>query len=132
VWNAAKKKAMELAERTRNGEDFAELAREHSEGPSAAKGGDMGWAHRGSLLQELDYVASTLKKGEVSGPVMTIYGYHILKLEDIKPSVLKKYADVNKEQLAKELKAKEQKRLLKSWKTGLISRANIEYLRELY
>lgn len=132
VWNAAKKKARELAERTRNGEDFAELAKQYSEGPNAANGGSMGWAHKGSLLQELDYAASKLKKGEVSGPVMTIYGYHVLKLDDIKPSTLKKYEEVNKKRLKKDLEEKEYKRLRESWETGLLSRANIEYLREMY
>jgi parvulin-like peptidyl-prolyl isomerase len=132
VWNSVKKKALELEERARGGEDFAELARQYSEGPNAANGGDMGWAHRGSRLEELDYAASKLKKGEISGPIMTIYGYHLLKIEDIRPSLLKKFEDLNKPMLKKELEKKEYKRLLESWKTGLMSRANIEYLRELY
>jgi parvulin-like peptidyl-prolyl isomerase len=132
IWNEAKKKALELAERARGGEDFAELARENSEGPNAAKGGDMGWMHRGSLLEEMDYAASKLKKGGVSAPVRTIYGYHLLKLEDIRPSLLKKFEELNKPRLKTELEEKEYKRLFKSWKTGLLSRANIEYLRDLY
>ncbi len=132
AWNAAKKKALALAERARGGEDFAELVNQHSEALDAASGGDMGWSHGGNILEELDYAASKLKKGDISGPVRTIYGYHLIKLEDVRPSLLKKFEDLNKPMLKTELEKKEYKRLLQSWKTGLRSRANIEYLRDLY
>ncbi|MBI5468022.1 MAG: peptidylprolyl isomerase, partial [Deltaproteobacteria bacterium] len=97
VWNEVKKKAQEVTDKARSGEDFAALARKISEDPNAKDGGDMGWAHRGSLFPEIDDAAAKMKVGEISDPVMTIYGYHILKLEGVKPSVQKKFDEINKE-----------------------------------
>jgi parvulin-like peptidyl-prolyl isomerase len=132
VWNATRKKAMEIAERARGGEDFAELAKEFSEDPLAKHGGDMGWAHKGSLFEGIDAAAETLKVGDVSGPVMTIYGYHVLKLEGRKPSVQLKYSEINQEKLKTELLSKEYARLRREWINGLRSNAKIEYLSNIY
>ncbi len=128
VWDAAKKRAMDLAKKARAGEDFAGIAKKNSEDPYAKDGGDMGWAHKGSLFAEIDDAVSKMKVGEVSDPVMTIYGYHILKLEGIKPSVQKKFNEINKDKLKSELGAKEFKRLWDEWITELRAGAKIEYL----
>ncbi len=128
VWNEVKKKAQEVANKARAGEDFAALARKISEDPNAKDGGDMGWAHKGSLFPEIDDAAAKMKVGEISDPVMTIYGYHILKLEGVKPSVQKKFDEINKEKLKAELSAKEFKRLWDDWIKELRSTAKIEYL----
>ena len=74
----------ELASAARDGEDFAELARIYSEGPSGPQGGDLGFFARGAMVEEFDEVAFALDIGEVSDPVKTQFGYHIIKVEDRK------------------------------------------------
>jgi len=128
VWNESLKKANDLAKKARAGEDFSKLAEKYSQDPYAKKGGDMGWTHVGSLYEEIDSAAGTMKTGEVSNPIMTIYGYHIIKLEGRKPAVQKKFEELNKEKLKKELSAKESKRLWDEWLTGLKRSNKIEYV----
>ena len=74
----------ELASAVREGEDFAELAMIYSEGPSGPQGGDLGFFARGAMVDEFDEVAFGLEIGEVSGPVKTQFGYHLIKVEDRK------------------------------------------------
>ncbi|MEK6759137.1 MAG: peptidylprolyl isomerase [Deltaproteobacteria bacterium] len=128
AWNASLKKAQDILKQIRAGEDFAKIAELHSEDPNAKNGGDMGWAHKGSLFDEIDAAAEKMKPGEVSEPVSTIYGYHIVKLVDRKVSTQKKFEDLNKEKLEKELESKEQKMLWNAWITEMKSVAKIEYL----
>jgi len=128
VWDAAKKKAQGIADKAKAGEDFTKLAKKYSEDPYAKKGGDMGWAHKGSLFAEIDDAVGKMKVGEISAPIMTIYGYHIIKVEGVKPSVQKKFDEINKDKLKTELGAKEFKRLWKEWVSDLRKNAKIEYL----
>ena len=68
------------------GLDFADLAKRNSGDPgSASKGGDLGWFQRRRWIQSFDEVAQTLKPGEVSGIVRTIYGYHLIKCYEERP-----------------------------------------------
>ena len=62
------------------GEDFGQLARQHSEEPHAAKGGAMGWVGPGTLMPELDTVAFSLKEGTFSMPIQTRLGFHIVNV----------------------------------------------------
>lgn len=133
AWNAALKKAREIAAMARGGKNapamnFAVLAKKYSEDPNAGKGGDMGWAHRGELYEEIDLAALKMKIGEVSEPVSTLYGYHILKLEGIRPAIQKKFSEINKAKLKSELEEKEQKRLSEEWLKSLRNAAKIEYV----
>ncbi len=78
-------KAREVLQRIRNGEDFAKVAAEVSQDPgSATKGGDLGFFDRRRMVQPFDSVAFTLKVGEVSDLVRTPFGWHIIKVTDIK------------------------------------------------
>jgi peptidyl-prolyl cis-trans isomerase SurA len=79
----ARKKAQALAEEARRpGVDFVRLARAKSEGPSAEDGGDLGYFRRGVMVPAFERVAFSLEVGEVSEPVRTQFGWHVLKLED--------------------------------------------------
>lgn len=131
VWMAAKKNAADIKARIDAGEDFAELAKQYSEDPYAEKGGDMGWAHEGSLSPEIEEAVKSLKVGEVSGPIMSIYGYHLIRFEEKIPPRQKEYKDLNHEKLKAELSAKERKRLWDGWIDELRSTAKIEILSEM-
>lgn len=79
---AARKKAEAIAaEARRPGMDFAALARARSEGPSREDGGDLGFFRRGVMVPAFDKAAFTLKQGEVSEPIRTSFGWHVLKVE---------------------------------------------------
>lgn len=75
-------KAMKLYERASNGEDFAELARLNSEGPSGKNGGELGWFSGFRMIYRFESAAFNTKVGEISKPVRTRYGYHVIKVND--------------------------------------------------
>jgi peptidyl-prolyl cis-trans isomerase SurA len=74
-------KAQSVYDRIKKGADFAAMAKEVSEDPSAQNGGDLGWFKQGELLDDLEKIATQLKTGAVSEPVRTKVGVHILKVE---------------------------------------------------
>lgn len=91
--------ALEIKEKLEKGEDFAKLAKEHSTDPgSAQNGGDLGWFGPGKMVKEFSEAAFKLKMNEISEPVKTEHGYHIIqvldkkekpKLEDVKKDIIK-------------------------------------------
>jgi peptidyl-prolyl cis-trans isomerase SurA len=87
------------AERVRKdaagGKDFAALAKEHSQGPGAADGGDIGEIARGQMQAEFEKAAFALKPGEVSEVIETASGYHILKVEQRSGEAHQPLADVS-------------------------------------
>ena len=83
----AKKKAQEIYEEAiLPGADFAELARTHSTGPSASKGGDIGIFTEDRMAEEFSKVAFAMKPGEISKPVKTKFGWHVIKVVGKWPS----------------------------------------------
>jgi peptidyl-prolyl cis-trans isomerase D len=83
--NAAKAKVEDVIKRAKGGEDFAKLAREISEDKaSAVQGGDLGFVGAGELVAPFEQAAFALKKGEISAPVRTPFGYHAIRVLDIK------------------------------------------------
>ncbi len=95
----ALQKAQELRKQLMSATDFAALAKKHSADPgSAAKGGDLGYLTRnGSMVKEFEDALFNLKKGELSQPVRTSFGYHLIKLVDLKPLVRKTFKEVRGE-----------------------------------
>ncbi|TCP29280.1 foldase protein PrsA [Scopulibacillus darangshiensis] len=75
-----KKTADEIEKKLKNGEDFAKLAKKYSTDPSKDKGGDLGWFHKGEMVKDFEKKAFELKKGQISDPVKSQYGYHIIKV----------------------------------------------------
>ena len=62
------------------GKDFAELAKLHSECPSGKQGGDLGFFTRGRMVKEFEDAAFSMETGQVSEPVRTRFGYHLIKV----------------------------------------------------
>ena len=89
-------RAKNLVERARLGEDFGELANEYSEDPGnegrdgVKRGGDLGFVSRGRFIPEFENVAFTLKPKQVSDPVLTQYGFHVITVDSIKYTANKK------------------------------------------
>jgi peptidyl-prolyl cis-trans isomerase C len=77
--NAARARAAELAKKARTGGDFAALARTHSNDASRARGGDLGFIVPGQAQPPFEQAAFALAPGEVSDPVETVYGFHVIK-----------------------------------------------------
>ncbi len=85
---AIRKQMAPILEQARSGEDFAELARKHSDDSTAGQSGDTGFFHRGQMVPAFESVAFALQPGEVSDPVETAFGVHILRLEERKEARL--------------------------------------------
>tara|TARA_Y100001936_G_scaffold43763_1_gene42598 strand:+ start:113 stop:1936 length:1824 start_codon:yes stop_codon:yes gene_type:complete len=83
-----KLEAEDLIFRANEGEDFALLANTYTEDPSNSadpqnlKGGDLGWFNRGQLLPEFEVASFEADKGAIVGPILTDYGYHVIKVND--------------------------------------------------
>jgi peptidyl-prolyl cis-trans isomerase C len=78
----ARSRAEDLLEELGEGADFAELAQEHSEGPSAPQGGDLGLFGRGQMVAPFEEAAFALDEGEISGIVETQFGFHIIQVTE--------------------------------------------------
>ena len=95
---AAKEKAEAILKRLKAGEDFAELAREFSQDPgSASKGGDLGYFGRGTVVQPFEEAAFALEKGQLSDLVETEYGFHIIRVDDIRGGKTTPFEEARKE-----------------------------------
>ena len=81
---AAREKIEEVQIKIEAGDDFAELARQYSEGPSNVSGGDLGYFDRKKMLKPFSAAAFALKPGEVSDIVETRFGFHLIKVYDKK------------------------------------------------
>lgn len=91
-----KKTAEEVKAKLDKGGDFAGLAKEYStDTGTAAKGGDLGWFSTGEMVPEFETAAAKLKKDEISKPVKSEFGYHIIQLQDKKEK--ESYKDMKKD-----------------------------------
>lgn len=77
-----------IRERAEKGEDFGALAKVFSKGPSATRGGDLGYFPQGRMEPSFEKAAFSLKKGEMSGIVKSSYGYHLIKVTDKRPKAV--------------------------------------------
>jgi len=81
-----KAQAIEIIREIEKGVEFSELAKKHSTGPSASKGGDLGYFAEGQMVPAFSKAAFALKKGEITTePVQTQFGWHVIKLDDRRP-----------------------------------------------
>lgn len=92
----ARERLLEMRQQIQAGEaTFEELAQANSEDPGAeSSGGDLGWVDHGLMVPEFEQVAFSLEQGELSEPVRTEYGMHLIEVTDIKPAQVEPFEDV--------------------------------------
>lgn len=125
--DAALDKIKEIRERIVNDKaDFAEEAKKHSDCPSGAQGGSLGWFGRGMMVPEFDKAAFEMKKGEVSGVVTTEFGYHIIYKADEKGGGQQTIVDVH-DQIKDLLRHEARGKAMDAYVAELREKATIEY-----
>jgi peptidyl-prolyl cis-trans isomerase D len=94
---AALKKAESVLAEARAGKDFAELAKQHSTDVTAASGGELGFVEHSQFPGPFGDTLFGMKVGDISGPVKSQFGYHIIKLEEIQPGEARPFESVRAE-----------------------------------
>ncbi|MBI4682145.1 MAG: peptidylprolyl isomerase [Nitrospirae bacterium] len=109
------KEAADIHAKIMKGEDFSKLAQRLSKDKgSSEKGGDLGYFGRGKMVPEFEQAAAGLKPGEVSKPVKTRFGFHIIKLTDIQKGAPANY-EQSMESIKRQLVSEKRKKLFDSY-----------------
>ena len=106
------------------GEDFAKLAREYSQDPSAVDGGDMGYIGKGQMMKKIDEVIFSLQPGEISETIETPVGYHVFKIVEVKEAGAESF-DEARMQIENYLFQEKAKERFDEWMTNLKENAYI-------
>ncbi|MCD6198000.1 MAG: peptidylprolyl isomerase [Deltaproteobacteria bacterium] len=134
AWKEAESKAKDIKKKLENGEDFAELAKKYSDDPgSKDKGGDLGFFTKGRMVPEFESAAFSLKPGELSDPVKTNFGYHIIEVQEKKAASTKTLAEVQaqiRQTLQKEKQQQLQDALIEKLKAKYPVKVNKDLLSE--
>jgi peptidyl-prolyl cis-trans isomerase SurA len=125
----AKQRAEAVLQQLRAGGDFAQLAQQYSEGPSAQNAGLLGTFRTGELLPGFEEAIASLKPGEVSDPVRTEIGWHLIRVENAETGSYQPLEAV-REELSAELKRAKFERNYKEWVESLRQQAYIKILYE--
>lgn len=124
----ARNRLVQLKERIDHGTDFKELARLHSEDASAGRGGDMGWVTAGDTVPEFERAMNALKPGEVSAPVQSPFGWHLIQVLD------RRSGEISKERerlLARQaIRARKADEAYQEWVRQLRDQAWVKYRTE--
>ncbi|MEW6332388.1 MAG: peptidylprolyl isomerase [Pseudomonadota bacterium] len=125
----ARQKLLGLRERIENGEDFAALARAHSDDTgSAANGGDLGWANPGQMVPEFEKAMNALQPNQLSQPVRTPFGLHLIQV------LGRRSHDVSQERefaaARQQIHARKADERYEQWARQLRNEAFVEYLLE--
>jgi peptidyl-prolyl cis-trans isomerase C len=109
----ARRKIEQILKNLKKGQDFAALAKEQSDGPTKANGGDLGYITTGQLDKQFESTVFALKSGETTDIIETDYGFHLFKLMDKKPETILAYENVKEkiQQFLIEEKAKQEAEL---------------------
>ncbi len=104
----SEEKAKEILAEIKDGLDFTEAAKKYSSCPSASQGGDLGEFTRGRMVPEFEAATFAMQVGEISEPVKTQFGYHIIKLDELLPEQPAKLEDIENQVTDQCLNAKRQ------------------------
>jgi peptidyl-prolyl cis-trans isomerase C len=117
-----KRQADRLYAQLQDGADFAKLAKEHSQDPGSAEEGGNFTAQQGATVEEFDKTAFELETGEISEPVETQFGWHIIEaLEDIEPAATQELSEVE-QQIREQLQEEKRNQAINDWITELRER----------
>ena len=108
---ATEKEAQDVISEVKGGMSFEEAAAEHSTGPSGENGGDLGYFVKGDMVAPFAEAAFALKPGEISDPVKTEFGWHVIKVEDRRPRPRPSFEEIE-EQLTAEFAQAEGRKLI--------------------
>lgn len=103
-----------------SGAKFEEVAKKKSTGPSAANGGDLGYFTKGRMVKPFEDAVFALKKGEVSAPVKTKFGWHVIKVEDVRTRPIPTFDDVKDRIMSSLIQTTAQDTVAKLHKNGKI------------
>ena len=119
-----RKEALSIIEKLNKQSIFSELARIHSTGPSGKNGGELGWFAPGQMVKGFENATFALKKGETTQePVETKFGFHIIKLNDIRDAKPKKLDEIReniKDQITKNSLANLEKKIRKNHEITIV------------
>jgi len=118
-------KAKTLSQRGKAGEDFYNLAYYNSDDEKRYVGGDLGYFHEGQLIADIERAIVQMKPGEISDPVESIYGYHVLLLVEIKAPVQLSYEE-KKDDIRRDLEKQRYETLYAAWMTSLREACKVE------
>jgi peptidyl-prolyl cis-trans isomerase SurA len=122
----AKRKLLDLKQRIENkSADFAELAQANSNDGSASKGGDLGWVYSGDMVPEFERAMNALKIGEISAPVQTQFGWHIIEVLERREEDVSQ--DRRRQQARMALRARKSDESYQEWLRQQRDRAYVEY-----
>ena len=107
---SARQRAEDVLKLASEGQDFAALAQQYSEGPTKTKGGDLGTFRREAMVKPFADKAFSMKAGDISNPVRTRFGWHIIKVEKINPAKTLSL-DEAREDIEKTLKTEQSRNL---------------------
>lgn len=120
----SEEKAKEIYEKIAHGEDFTKMAKEHSKDPGSKEdGGDLGYFGQGQMVPEFETAALKLQKGDVSLPVQTKFGWHLIKVEDRRSRGAPPFDQVKERIVASLVHRKAQEMA-----AGLRDKAKLEYI----
>jgi peptidyl-prolyl cis-trans isomerase SurA len=124
----ARRKLVGLKERLDNGADFAELARQHSNDLSAAKGGDLGWMYQGDTVPDFEKAMDALKINQISEPVQSPFGFHLIQVQERRTEdATAERQRLTARQVLRERKSDE---AYQDWVRQMRDRAYVEYRNE--
>lgn len=123
---AARQKIEEIQKQLMEGADFAELAKQYSEdAANSAQGGDLGWFGHGRMVDEFDQAAFALQEGQISGPVRTQFGFHLIQLLE------RRKTDAIKQEVKDAYNQEQTDKRYEDWVKQTTDSATIEILDEL-
>ncbi|ATF19985.1 peptidylprolyl isomerase [Phaeobacter gallaeciensis] len=123
-----KEDAAEVRAELDAGADFATLARERSTGPSGPNGGELGWFGKGRMVPEFEEAVLVMGAGDVSAPVQTQFGWHVIKLNDRRTSAAPAFDEVREELATQMRQDAVEDRVLSLTTAATIERPEIEDL----